>query len=145
MSLICNVHIFGVYLVLEIHICKYSHTRRFKIDHVKKKKKRLIVQPVSKGYVLADRTQPFCHETPFGVWPVLGAILECWRGWEKGLFLCKMKLKLREGRIQANQEKVEEFRKKDLRWKWKEEMGRRGDGLEIMWGCERGLGEETHF
>lgn len=39
MSLICNVHIFGVYLVLEIHICKYSHTRRFKIDHVKKKKK----------------------------------------------------------------------------------------------------------
>lgn len=70
------IHIFGVYLVLEIHLCKYSYSRSLTIAHVKEK--RWIVQPVPKEKVLGKMTQLFCPKTPFGNshWPVLGAVPE---------------------------------------------------------------------
>lgn len=64
MSLISNVRIFGVYLVLEIHICNYSYTRRLKIVCVNNKE-RFISQPGPREKAVGKMTQPFCHETPF--------------------------------------------------------------------------------
>lgn len=72
--------------------------------------------------------QPFCRKTHFGNshWPVLGAMSKClWAETEIFFFFFKMKLKLKEGKIWANEEKSEDFRKEDLRWMWKEELGRR--------------------
>lgn len=77
MSLIWNIYIFGVYLVLEIHICKYSHSRRLKIVHALKKKINCPASVWRKCF--GEMTQPFCRKTHFGNshWPVLGAMSKC--------------------------------------------------------------------
>lgn len=126
MSLIWNIYIFGVCLVLEIHICKYSHSRRLKIVHALRKKINCPASVWRKCF--GEMIQPFCRKTHFGNshWPVLGAMSKClWAETEIFFFFFKMKLKLKEGKIWVNEEKSEDFRKEDLRWMWKEELGRR--------------------
>ena len=126
MSLIWNIYIFGVYLVLEIHKCKYSHSRRLKIVHALKKKINCPAGVWRKYF--GEMTQPFCRKTHFSNshWPVLGAMSKrLWAKRRRFFFFCKMKLKLKEGKMWANEEKSEDFRKEDLRWMWKEELGRR--------------------
>lgn len=125
MSLIWNIYIFGVYLVLEIHICKYSHSRRLKIVHALRKKINYPASVWRKCF--GEMIQPFCRKTHFGNshWPVLGAMSKCLWAETEIFFFFKMKLKLKEGKIWANEEKSEDFRKEDLRWMWKEELGRR--------------------
>lgn len=125
MSLSWNIYIFGVYLVLEIHICKYSHSRRLKIVHALRKKINCPASVWRKCF--GEMIQPFCRKTRFGNshWPVLGAMSKCLWAETEIFFFFKMKLKLKEGKIWANEEKSEDFRKEDLRWMWKEELGRR--------------------
>lgn len=77
MSLSWNIYIFGVYLVLEIHICKYSHSRRLKIVHALRKKINCPASVWRKCF--GEMIQPFCRKIHFGNshWPVLGAMSKC--------------------------------------------------------------------
>lgn len=124
MSFIWNVHIFGVCLVLEIHICKYSHARRLHSNNSGKKKK--ISCPASAG-----------GKCFWGRWlihfvarhPSVTPTDQSWEpSWnDRGLsgdVFCKMKLKPKEGRIRMKQEKSKELGNKDFRWKW----SKRGKG-----------------
>lgn len=123
----------------------------------------ILIQEGSKLFVLTIRKDSFPSQGPekklWGRWlsrfatrhpsgtptdQSLGAILECsWLGKEFFLLFHKKKRKLKERRVWVNQEISEEFRKEDLRWKWKEKMVRREVGWK-SYEYRRGLGRETH-
>lgn len=93
-------------------------------------KKRLTVQPVSEENILGRWLSLFAVRHTL-VTPTDQSWEPCRNacGLRDGdfffFFFCKMKLKLKEGKMWANEEKSEDFRKEDLRWMWKEELGRR--------------------
>lgn len=123
----------------------------------------ILIQEGSKLFVLTIRKDSFPSQGPekklWGRWlsrfatrhpsgtptdQSLGSVLVCsWLGKEFFLFFHKKKRKLKERRMWVNQEKSEEFRKKDLRWKWKEKMGRREAGGNHMSTGEVWVGKHT--